>query len=307
MDPDLEMPLHDDRDSWESDLDWNDDVDRFLFSEREREREAEIKAEEEGEREEEEQDEDEALRQHPSDIEEGEEIEEGEQSRGDGRGGLASLISPQEHGTPSTSWPMLRRSSLTMRRMAHGVVQEEASHAEPALNRAPEGSWTPRAPSGALSGVPELKEMSKFSDEVAQMRSLERASMEEPLLEQIQTREERQQEVMNEEWKPSILQKAWRIINWRDIMTGIINSVIAIPVLASFAAIIFSESVFDPVFSRLGKFVFLSSAVHQTIFTLGSSMHYAVGQVGLVGSSDVKESTDLDVLSGTSCDRVKDK
>ncbi|GAB4822722.1 hypothetical protein N2152v2_009768 [Parachlorella kessleri] len=64
---------------------------------------------------------------------------------------------------------------------------------------------------------------------------------------------------------------------------GAINSVIAMPIMLSFAAIIFRDPFFQPLLGSLVKVVFLSSALHQLAFTLWSSLPFAVGQVQDVG------------------------
>ncbi len=64
---------------------------------------------------------------------------------------------------------------------------------------------------------------------------------------------------------------------------GLINAIIGMPVMLSFTAIIFRHRFFDPFISPLVKVVFLSSALHQVVFSAGSSMPFAVGQVQDVG------------------------
>jgi hypothetical protein len=89
------------------------------------------------------------------------------------------------------------------------------------------------------------------------------------------------------------------------LVCGVINSVLTVPVMTSFSAIIFQVAVFscwlivgdlesfkfqnfmifmelqNPFFhNHLGslvKLVFLSSAIHQTVFTLKSTLPFAVG------------------------------
>jgi hypothetical protein len=64
---------------------------------------------------------------------------------------------------------------------------------------------------------------------------------------------------------------------------GTINAIAAIPALVAFAAIVFREPVYAPYLDRLCKMFFLSSALHQGVFCLLSSLPYAVGQVQDVG------------------------
>lgn len=67
----------------------------------------------------------------------------------------------------------------------------------------------------------------------------------------------------------------------RSIVFGAINSVATIPTLIAFAAIVFKEPVYAPYVDQLCKFFFLSSAIHQAVFCLLSSLPYAIGQVRL--------------------------
>lgn len=69
----------------------------------------------------------------------------------------------------------------------------------------------------------------------------------------------------------------------QDLIIGALNAVIGIPVMLSFATIIFRHPFFTPYLSVLSKMVFLSSALHQIAFVTWSSMPYAVGQVQDVG------------------------
>ncbi|DBA74396.1 hypothetical protein WJX77_006646 [Trebouxia sp. C0004] len=67
------------------------------------------------------------------------------------------------------------------------------------------------------------------------------------------------------------------------LLCGVINSIITIPVMTSFAAIIFQDHFFQPVLGQMVKLVFLSSGVHQLIFSIKSTLPFAVGQVQDVG------------------------
>ncbi|TMW67796.1 hypothetical protein Poli38472_007468 [Pythium oligandrum] len=60
---------------------------------------------------------------------------------------------------------------------------------------------------------------------------------------------------------------------------GVLNTVICIPVMISFAQIIFRDPAFQPYMSDLVKLVLTSAAIHQTCFTLSSSLPFAIGQV----------------------------
>ncbi|KAF0776084.1 hypothetical protein AaE_000216 [Aphanomyces astaci] len=65
----------------------------------------------------------------------------------------------------------------------------------------------------------------------------------------------------------------------KSVMYGLINAILVIPVFMSFTAIIFSDPFFQPYMPALVKLVGFSCAVHQTIFTLKSSLPFAIGQV----------------------------
>ncbi|KAL3148948.1 hypothetical protein ABBQ32_001807 [Trebouxia sp. C0010 RCD-2024] len=66
-------------------------------------------------------------------------------------------------------------------------------------------------------------------------------------------------------------------------LCGVINGIITIPVMTSFAAIIFQDHFFQPVLGQMVKLVFLSSGVHQLVFSIKSTLPFAVGQVQDVG------------------------
>ena len=69
----------------------------------------------------------------------------------------------------------------------------------------------------------------------------------------------------------------------RACVVGLVNSIVAIPVTLSFAAIIFKAPFFAPYLGALVKLVFLSSAIHAAVFSAFSTMPFAVGQVQDVG------------------------
>lgn len=64
---------------------------------------------------------------------------------------------------------------------------------------------------------------------------------------------------------------------------GMINFIVCVPTLISYAAIVFRVPAFGPDMPTLTKLFFLSSAVHQLIFTCLSTLPFAVGQVQDVG------------------------
>jgi SulP family sulfate permease len=63
-----------------------------------------------------------------------------------------------------------------------------------------------------------------------------------------------------------------------DVIYGIINAVVGIPAMVSFAAIVFVHPTYKPVLGQLARFSFLSAAVHQLCFAAMSSLKFAVGQ-----------------------------
>ncbi|KFM27070.1 Uncharacterized protein C24H6.11c [Auxenochlorella protothecoides] len=69
----------------------------------------------------------------------------------------------------------------------------------------------------------------------------------------------------------------------RAALVGLIDVMLALPVVASFASIIFQAPFFAPYIGQLVKLVCLSSALHQLIFSLFSTMPFAMGQVQDVG------------------------
>lgn len=63
-----------------------------------------------------------------------------------------------------------------------------------------------------------------------------------------------------------------------DVIYGVINAVVGIPAMVSFAAIVFVHPTYKPVLGQLARFSFLSAAVHQLCFAAMSSLKFAVGQ-----------------------------
>jgi len=66
---------------------------------------------------------------------------------------------------------------------------------------------------------------------------------------------------------------------WISFMYGLINSTIVLPVLMSFASIIYREQEFAPYMPVLIKLTTISGVVHQVCFSTFSSLPFAVGQV----------------------------
>jgi MFS superfamily sulfate permease-like transporter len=90
-------------------------------------------------------------------------------------------------------------------------------------------------------------------------------------------------------------------LNYRDYVNegvcGMINAAIIIPVMFSFANIIFRDPIFAPYLPLLSKLVMFSGVVHQGCFLIFSNFPFAVGQVqdaGLVFLSAI--STDVVLL-----------
>ncbi|KAF4128200.1 STAS domain-containing protein [Phytophthora infestans] len=64
-----------------------------------------------------------------------------------------------------------------------------------------------------------------------------------------------------------------------SLLYGVVNAVRAIPTMYGYAVIIFSHHAFANFMPALSKLVIFSSAVHQVMFTLMSTMPFAIGQV----------------------------
>ncbi|GMG15915.1 unnamed protein product [Phytophthora fragariaefolia] len=63
------------------------------------------------------------------------------------------------------------------------------------------------------------------------------------------------------------------------LLYGVINSILTIPCMYGYAAIIFSHPDFASFMPALSKLVMFSSVVHQVVFTILSSLPFAIGQV----------------------------
>lgn len=66
---------------------------------------------------------------------------------------------------------------------------------------------------------------------------------------------------------------------WLCVTYGLINATIVLPVLMSFASIIYRDEAFAPVMPTLMKLTLVSGMVHQVCFSTFSSLPFAVGQV----------------------------
>jgi SulP family sulfate permease len=79
----------------------------------------------------------------------------------------------------------------------------------------------------------------------------------------------------------------------KSCLYGVINSIILVPVLIGFASIIFRNKYFSSAMPYLVKLVMLSGTIHQLMFTLFSSLPFAIGQVqdaGLIFLSSMASS-----------------
>lgn len=68
-------------------------------------------------------------------------------------------------------------------------------------------------------------------------------------------------------------------LNIKIGLYGVLNTVILVPLMISFAQIIFRDPEFQPYMNDLVKLVLVSAAVHQICFTCVSSLPFAMGQV----------------------------
>ena len=66
---------------------------------------------------------------------------------------------------------------------------------------------------------------------------------------------------------------------WLCVMYGLINATIVLPVLMSFASIIYRDPAFAPAMPTLVKLTLVSGMIHQVCFSTFSSLPFAVGQV----------------------------
>eukprot|EP00977_Amphora_coffeiformis_P010346 scaffold2418_cov175-Amphora_coffeaeformis.AAC.2 len=66
---------------------------------------------------------------------------------------------------------------------------------------------------------------------------------------------------------------------WLCVMYGLINATIVLPVLMSFASIIYRDQAFAPAMPTLTKLTLVSGMVHQVCFSTFSSLPFSIGQV----------------------------
>ena len=74
----------------------------------------------------------------------------------------------------------------------------------------------------------------------------------------------------------------WTGVAWRDYLNesicGLVNAAIVIPVMFSFANIIFRDPIFSPYLPLLSKLVMFSGVVHQSAFLIFSNFPFAIGK-----------------------------
>lgn len=85
---------------------------------------------------------------------------------------------------------------------------------------------------------------------------------------------------LDSEHKSSNGKSKFNVENFTNaVLYGVINSILTIPCMYGYAAIIFSHPDFATFMPSLSKLVMFSSVVHQVMFTLLSSLPFAIGQV----------------------------
>lgn len=67
------------------------------------------------------------------------------------------------------------------------------------------------------------------------------------------------------------------------VVFGIINAIAGIPALIAFASIVFQHEIYRPFLESFCRLFFLSSALHQIVFNVYSTLPFAMGQVQDVG------------------------
>lgn len=67
------------------------------------------------------------------------------------------------------------------------------------------------------------------------------------------------------------------------VVFGVINAIAGIPALIAFASIVFQHEVYRPFLESFCRLFFLSSALHQMVFNIYSTLPFAMGQVQDVG------------------------
>jgi hypothetical protein len=75
---------------------------------------------------------------------------------------------------------------------------------------------------------------------------------------------------------------------FKSFLYGVINSIVIIPAMYGFTAIIFSHTDFAEYMPVLAKLVLFSCAVHQIMFSTLSSLPFAIGQVQVTEAYETK-------------------
>lgn len=73
--------------------------------------------------------------------------------------------------------------------------------------------------------------------------------------------------------------KSVTVRTFESVVYGLVNSILTIPGLYGYAAIIYRAQPFQAEIDALSRLVLLSSVVHQVIFSLRSSLKFSIGQV----------------------------
>jgi SulP family sulfate permease len=77
------------------------------------------------------------------------------------------------------------------------------------------------------------------------------------------------------------------------VIYAFVNSIMCVPCLYGYAAVIFAHDVFQPHINALSKLVILSSVFHQICFTAFSTLPFAIGQVQDAGEYIVRNTSSM--------------
>lgn len=96
------------------------------------------------------------------------------------------------------------------------------------------------------------------------------------------------------------------------IIYAFVNSIMCLPCLYGYASVIFGHAIFQQHINALSKLVIFSSVVHQSCFTLFSSLPFSIGQVqdaGLIFLSAMSNKIATKILeeSGGDMDSVAEE
>mmetsp|Transcript_7295 Transcript_7295/g.13152 ORF Transcript_7295/g.13152 Transcript_7295/m.13152 type:complete len:1011 (+) Transcript_7295:372-3404(+) len=64
-----------------------------------------------------------------------------------------------------------------------------------------------------------------------------------------------------------------------SLIYGVVNSILTVPCMYGYTAIIFRAAYFQPYMADLAKLVLFSSVIHQCVFSIQSSLSFSIGQV----------------------------